>query len=132
MWLLDRLRTLSDYSLFIFSILVILFSWRSRTSRFFIASRGNFIPSIWFLDIINTLKLSETPYRFETSLILFMLRSIKVRLGSETKFSILTISLFYKLRYLIFSSPSRRGICLRQRESRFIFSKLVSRSLGRR
>ena len=129
-WLLERFNTLNAWSLLIFSILEILFSCKSRTSRFLKWSNGYFSPSIRFFESISTRRLSTTDYKFEISLILFILRSMKVRFGSETRFSILEISLFCKFRYLIRSSPSSKGTCFKHLESRFIFSTLVSRSLG--
>jgi hypothetical protein len=113
-----------------FSIVDILLSWRSRTSKFLSVSMGIFIYSIWFLESIKTLKFSETACKLDISLSLFILRSMNVRFGRDTRFSILEISLFYKFRYFIFSSPSNSGTCLRQRESRFIFSMFYSLSLG--
>lgn len=126
--LCDKLRTLNDVSLLRFSILVILFSCKSKTSKFLKFSTC-FTYSIRFLLSINTLRLS-TVEKLEISFILFVDRSRNVRFGKLTKFSIFVISLFYKFKYFIFSSPSSKGICLRVLESKVIFSTFCSLSAG--
>jgi hypothetical protein len=82
-----------------------------------------FIDRIKFLMFIVWFKLVISESLFE-------LRSRKCKFGRETRFSILVILLFCKLRYLIFSSPSRSGIWVSPLESRHIFSGLVFLSHG--
>ena len=49
--------------------------------------------------------------RFSREHILLFDKFKVCRFGSETKFSILAISLFCKLNYYNFSSPSNKGTC---------------------
>ena len=63
---------------------------------------------------------------------MFCDRSRKLRLGSETRFSMRRISLLAKFRYFTFSSPSNKGTCFSYLPSRIIFSGWFSLSEGRR
>lgn len=126
--LLLRLSTLNDCNLANPSIFYILFSCKSKISRFLKLSRF-LIEVIWFLLSINTRRFS-TVEKFEISLNLFLEKSRKVRLGKLTKFSILIISLFYKFKYFILSSPSSKGTCFKFLLSNVIFSTFVSLSQG--
>jgi hypothetical protein len=85
-----------------------LLSWRSMFSKLVKFSRFVilvmlFIERIRFLTFIVwfTLVISDS---------LLELKSRKCRFGRETKFSIFIILLFYKFKYLIFSSPSSSGM----------------------
>lgn len=118
--LFDKFKTLSCWSLLMFSILEILFSCKSRTSKLLKHSTC-FMTSIWFLLNIKTLKFS-TVEKLAISFTLLHEISRKVKFGNETKFSILTISLFYKFKYFILSSPSNNGTCFKFLDSNYIFS----------
>ena len=90
---------------------LMLLSWRSSISRLVKESRlVTFV--IWFIDRIRLL-MFRVWLKFVISDTLFELKSKKWRLGRDTRFSILEILLFWRFKYFIFSSPSRRGMCER-------------------
>ena len=86
---------------------------------------------IIFLLKIRTLNAVRFEMLEPISASLLELMSRKCRFGKDTRFSILEISLFWRFRYLTFSSPSSKGICLSALESSCIFSEFCSLSLGR-
>ena len=114
-----------------FSILRILLSLRSSTSKFGSYSSRFSIVSMKFLLRISTLRCWKVGI-FEISESRFCDRSKKVRLGRLTMFSILVISFYDKLSYFNFSSPSSKGTCFNALFSSDSFSVLEVRSEGLR